>query len=280
MGFLFPPTAWREGFISLFRPGTPEGRGYVSPNLGPICASNSTRQSLTLTYFLSVEGGSQGAHRGLSAQEWYSGEAAWLQAEGAPQTRTGSQLTSTSTCLLLLRLPAQRSPSASGKFARLPELPLFPEQKELDEVAAARARLHEELLAVTEAGNPREAVEASLGNLRSRRHTSHCSEEFIKPKRLNVNSSELNFGPVRVCCAQHAVFIQKEPTALFSQLDTKSLRIASTLLGVTSPRQPLRWRRHWAESGFPGVGAGCLCPKLAVAAITLTGSLAYHLGLL
>lgn len=210
----------------------------------------------------------------------YSGEAAWLQAEGAPQTRTGSQLTSTSTCLLLLRLPAQRSPSASGKLARLPELPLFPEQKELDEVAAARARLHEELLAVTEAGNPREAVEASLGNLRSRRHTSHCSGEFIKPKRLNVNSSELNFGPVRVCCAQHVVFIQKEPTALFSQLDTKSLRIASTLLGVTSPRQPLRWRRHWAESGFPGVGAGCLCPKSAVAAITLTGSLAYHLGLL
>lgn len=107
-----------------------------------------------------MEGGSQGTHRGLLAQEWYSGETTWLQAKGARQTGTGSPRTSSSTCLLLLLLSAQKSSSASGKLARLPELPLFPEQKELDEVAAARARLHEELLAVTEAGHPREAVEA------------------------------------------------------------------------------------------------------------------------
>lgn len=61
---------------------------------------------------------------------------------------TGSPLTSTSTFLLLLRLPAQRSPQAPGKLAWLPELLLFPEQKELDEVAAATATLDEELLAV------------------------------------------------------------------------------------------------------------------------------------
>lgn len=167
-----------------------------------------------------MEGGSRGAPREVSAQGWCSGdlrkcpwEPSWLQARrGSRRAGPGrgrQLLTSTSTCQL--RLAAQRSPQPLRNFCRSLSC-LFPQQEELDEVAAARAeaRVDEELPAAAwldsqgTRGRWRRLLQATseAGN------TSHCPGEFIKPKWLNVNSSELNIG--RVARSTH-LLIERSP---------------------------------------------------------------------
>lgn len=119
--------------------------------------------------------------------------------------------TSTSTCPL--RLPAQRSPQPLRNFCSSLSCP-FPQQKELDEVAAARAeaRLDEELPAAgrLDSQGTRGTWRRLLQATSEAGNTSHCPGEFIKPKWLNVNSSELNIG--RVARSTH-VLIQRSPCA-------------------------------------------------------------------